>query len=162
MQFRRLSWLAALLALALAGLGYRLVDLQVFRHAALAQQAEDNTHHEMLLEPRRGDIFDARGNLLATSVLVKTVWADPSLVGSRAGEVARALSPLLQIRESELCQKLLPKIHQNELGKTVTNRYVILNPKCRGDVGEDPGDDGGTFVRDRRDQVAEGRAGGLS
>src|SRR5258706_7562404 len=95
MQFRRLSWLAALLALALAGLGYRLVDLQVFRHAALAQQAEDNTHHEMLLEPRRGGIFYARGDLLATSGFVKKVLAGPFLVRNPArGRVLALCAPV--------------------------------------------------------------------
>ena len=63
MQIRRLIWLAILLAAAFAGLGYRLVDLQVLRHQDLSAKAEQNTHSEFLLEPRRGDILDTRGNL---------------------------------------------------------------------------------------------------
>lgn len=129
MQFRRLSWLAALLALAFVGLGYRLTVLQVYRHETLAQKADGNTHREFLLEPRRGDIFDARGNLLATSVLVKKICADPSLIGVHATEVARALTPVLQMSEGELRQKLVGKLHTNDVGRVVTNQYVILKGK---------------------------------
>ena len=35
------------------------------------------------------------GNLLATSIFVKTVCADPSLIGNRVPEIARVLAPLL-------------------------------------------------------------------
>ena len=64
LQYRRLFVLAMLLAAAFAGLGYRLVDLQVFRHEELQAKAQRNTQQEMLLEPRRGDILDALGNML--------------------------------------------------------------------------------------------------
>ncbi len=77
LQFKRLLWLTLLLAAAFAGLGYRLVDLQVLRHDELAREARSNTQYTYRLEPRRGDILDCNGNLLATSVFVKTVCADP-------------------------------------------------------------------------------------
>src|SRR5579859_5327725 len=95
LQFRRLLALTFLLALAFAGLGYRLVDLQVLRHGELAREARSNTQVTYRLEPRRGDILDRKGNLLATSVFVKTVCADPPLLGNHEAEVAHALSPLL-------------------------------------------------------------------
>jgi cell division protein FtsI/penicillin-binding protein 2 len=129
LQYKRLLALTVLLIAAFTGLGYRLVDLQVFRHDELAVKAMENTQQEMLLEPRRGDILDSRGNLLATSIFVKTVCADPSLIGSRAPEVARALAPLLAKPEAQLVQQLTPKIRQNERGETVTNAYVILKRK---------------------------------
>ena len=47
-------------AAAFAGLGYRLVDLQVLRHDELASLAQQNTQREFLLSPRRGDILDAQ------------------------------------------------------------------------------------------------------
>ncbi len=121
--------LATLLSLAFAGLGYRLVDLQLLRHEELSAKAQLNTQREFLLEPRRGDILDARGNLLGTSLLVKTVCADPVLLGNRRAEVARVLAPLLQMNEGQLVQSLLPRVRQNEEGQTVTNRYVRLKQK---------------------------------
>ncbi|MEK7707451.1 MAG: penicillin-binding transpeptidase domain-containing protein, partial [Verrucomicrobiota bacterium] len=129
MQYRRLLLLAILLGAAFAGLGYRLVDLQVLRHDELRAKATQNTEREIFREPRRGDILDAKGNLLATSVFVKTVCADPVLVGNRQAEVARARAPLLQTGESELYRRLLPRLRQNGKGETVTNRYVVLKHK---------------------------------
>ena len=129
LQYRRLLLLALLLGVAFAGLGYRLIDLQVFRHEEFRAKAAQNTEREILREPRRGDILDARGNLLATSVFVKTVCADPVLLDTRQADVARALAPLLQINEGELYQRLLPRARQNEKGETVTNRYVVLKRK---------------------------------
>jgi cell division protein FtsI/penicillin-binding protein 2 len=129
LQYRRVLWLAALLALAFAGLGYRLVDLQVIRHDELSLLAEKNTRHEFILQPRRGDILDVKGNLLATSVAVKTVYADPSLIGNHQQEVARAVAPLLQLGENDLVRRLMPVLQHNPQGTLVTNQYVVLKHK---------------------------------
>ena len=126
LQLRRLLWLALLLALAFAGLGYRLLDLQVLRHEELSSLAQQNTQREFLLEPRRGDILDAKGNLLATTVVMKTVCADPNLIGGYRTNVTRALAPLLQLDERALDQLLLPRLRQKSDGSTTTNQYVIL------------------------------------
>jgi cell division protein FtsI/penicillin-binding protein 2 len=129
LQFRRVLMLVVLVLLAFAGLGYRLVDLQVLRHQELSAKAQENTQLEFPLEPRRGDILDAKGNLLATSILVKTVCADPTTVGNRQTEIARALASLLQMSEAQLAEKLTPRIYQNEKGETVTNKYIKLKEK---------------------------------
>ena len=113
-----------LLCLAFAGLGYRLVDLQVLRHKELSALAQLNTQHEFLLEPRRGDILDAKGNLLATSVFMKQVFADPTVIDSNQVEVAHVLAPLLQTNENLLVQELTPTLHPVTLKDgTVTNKY---------------------------------------
>jgi cell division protein FtsI/penicillin-binding protein 2 len=129
LQFRRLVMFAVLLAAAFAGLGYRLVDLQILRHDELGKIAQQNTQRKFFLEPRRGDILDAKGNILATSVYVKTVCADPSLIGSHHAEVVHAIAPLLQMSEADLDQRLTPRIRQNDKGETVTNQYVRLKRK---------------------------------
>lgn len=125
-QYQRLVWLGLLLCLAFAGLGYRLVDLQVLRHEELSAKAQENTQHEFVLEPRRGDILDVKGNLLATSVFLKRVCADPSLLGTNQLEVARLLAPLLQTNESRLIQWLTPVLHRATNGTLLPNRYVCL------------------------------------
>jgi cell division protein FtsI/penicillin-binding protein 2 len=128
LQLRRVLLLMLLLGAAFAGLGYRLVDLQVLRHDELAKIAESNTEHDYFKAPRRGNIFDVNGNLLATSVSVKTVCANPSLIGNQQTVVARALAPLLGMSEGSLCQRLMPRVWKNEKGETVTNGlyYVRL------------------------------------
>src|SRR5215472_4403223 len=129
LQYRRVLFLALLLGTAFVGLGYRLVDLQVLRHDDLSAKAEANTQREFLLEPRRGDILDAKGNLLATTVFVKNVFADPVLVGNRQAEVAHALASLLQTNEAALVQLLTPRLRKNEKGEMVTNRFVRLRTR---------------------------------
>src|SRR5882724_8615236 len=134
LQYRRVLMLVVLVLIAFAGLGYRLVDLQVLRHGELSAKAQENTQLEFPLEPRRGDILDAKGNLLATSVLVKTVCADPTLIGNRQSEVARVLAPLLQSSERELAEKLTLRTYLNERGETATNKYVKLKEKISVDM----------------------------
>ena len=128
LQLRRVLVLTLFVCAAFAGLGYRLVDLQVLRHDDLAKLAQDNTQREFRQAPRRGDILDARGNLLATSVPVKTICAEPSLIGNQQAAVAHAIAPLLQMSEGELCQRLIPRVSKNDKGETVTNNlhYVRL------------------------------------
>jgi cell division protein FtsI/penicillin-binding protein 2 len=121
--------LALVLLAAFAGLGYRLVELQVVRHDVLSARAQQNTQREFLLEPRRGDILDCRGNLLATSVYVKTVCADPSLMGQHPAEIAHALAPLLQMNESDLCQRLQPRNRTRDNGEPATNQFVRLKSR---------------------------------
>ena len=129
LQLKRVLMLLGLLALAFTGLGYRLVDLQVLRHDELAAKAQSNSQREFWQAPRRGNILDTHGNLLATSIFVKTVCADPVLMGNQQAVVARTLAPLLQVNEADLYQRLLPHPGKNQKGETVTNRYVILQHK---------------------------------
>lgn len=126
--------LVALVLLAFAGLGYRLVDLQVLRHAELSVKAQENAQLEFPLEPRRGDILDAKGNLLATSALVKTVCADPTMIGNRQSEIAHALAPLLQLNEAHLVERLSFRLRQNDMGEMITNKCVRLKEKVSVDT----------------------------
>ena len=121
-----------LLCVAFAGLGYRLVDLQVFRHKELSARAQRNTRCELLFEPRRGDILDVNGNILATSLIMKRVCADPTFVGTNQLEVARALAPLLRTNENILVQLLTPVLRRttNSSGETNSySRYVCLSKR---------------------------------
>jgi len=129
LQLQRLTVLALLLAAAFGALSYRLIDLQVFRHAALTAKAQQNTHREVVLEPRRGDILDIRGNLLATSLPARTVCADPALIGKRQWEIARVCAPLLQMSETELVQKMTPRTTQKNEPATNLTRYAVLKRK---------------------------------
>lgn len=140
-QRRRMWAMKGLLALAFLGLGFRLVDLQVLRHDRLSQLAKDYTQRTFFFKPHRGDIRDRRGNLLATSVPVKTLCADPTLIkhtgGDYCDEVGQALAPLLSLNQADLVLRLQPRYQLNEQGQVVThtnglpvmNRYVVLKRK---------------------------------
>ena len=132
LQYRRLVVTAFLLGIAFVALGYRLVDLQVWQHEKLLALAHKNTKSTIQREPRRGDIRDIRGNLLATSIDVKTVCADPVLIGPRQTEVARVLAPLLKTNEAYLIERLQPRVlRQNTNGEPIFDRYVVLKRKVR-------------------------------
>ncbi|HKS36758.1 MAG TPA: penicillin-binding protein 2 [Verrucomicrobiae bacterium] len=127
-QYRRLAAMALLLAIAFAGLGYRLVDLHVFRHEELVGEASVRQRRE-IRAPRRGDILDTRGNQLATSIFVKTVFADPSLIGTNQAIVARALAPVLKMDPAELARKLKARTWKDEQSRERTVRFEILKRK---------------------------------
>ena len=129
LQLQRVLSLAALLGAAFLLLGFRLVDLQVLRHDELQAKAQSYTHREITLEPRRGDILDTKGNPLATSVFVKTVCADPILIGNRQAEVARVVAPILQLNEAEVFKRLFPRPRVNAKGETNQVRSVVLKRK---------------------------------
>jgi cell division protein FtsI/penicillin-binding protein 2 len=127
-QLARLLALLALVVAAFVGLGFRLVDLQVWRHDELSRLAEKSSVAKIPQAARRGDILDANGNLLATSVPVKTVCANPSLIGNQQAAVAHALAPLLQMNESDLFRKLVRQTNYSK-GQTVTNQHAVLQRK---------------------------------
>jgi cell division protein FtsI (penicillin-binding protein 3) len=130
MQFRKLLALGLVLIAAFSGLGYRLVDLQVMRHGELSERAESNTRREFVFEPRRGDILDVKGNVLATSMFAKTLCADPSLMNEKQADVvAHALAPLLQVDDRTLFKRLATRTRINEKGETNLVQYVRIKQR---------------------------------
>ena len=130
LQFRKLLLVGLLLIAAFAGLGYRLVDIQYLRHDELSAKAESNTKREFVFAPRRGDILDIKGNILATSTTAKTICADPSLMNDRQADIiARALAPLLQVDDRVLYQRLAARTRLNDKGHTNRIQYVRLQQR---------------------------------
>jgi cell division protein FtsI/penicillin-binding protein 2 len=129
MQIRRLFFFAGCVISAFLMLGYRLVDLQVIQHERFVTAARDNTERTFLREPKRGDLRDIRGNLLATSKIVHTICGGPDVVGTNYQVVARALAPVLQMPEDELAEKLQPRTRMNDQGQMVPIRWVWLKKK---------------------------------
>jgi cell division protein FtsI (penicillin-binding protein 3) len=73
----------------------RLIYLQVFRHDEMTARANRQQLREVTLAPKRGEIFDRAGRVLAYSVDVDTIWADPSQVED-PDEVARQVCEALE------------------------------------------------------------------
>ncbi len=128
-QFWTLRVFGVLMLCAFAVLAARLVDLQVLRHEQLRGEAEQNTHKQYYREPRRGDILDSQGIILAGSRPVKTVSADPRMLFGKDAEMARFLAPYLQEEESVLLAKLSAKTRQTSTGLVITNKSVVLKRK---------------------------------
>jgi cell division protein FtsI/penicillin-binding protein 2 len=117
------------LVASLAALGGRLLFLQVLRHERYKDIVGDNTQRLYLKQPRRGDILDANGNQLATSIPVKRVLADPTLIHPYQADVARAVAPLISMSEAELIKELRITTRTNAAGRLLTNQFVNLRRK---------------------------------
>ncbi|WP_456786402.1 peptidoglycan D,D-transpeptidase FtsI family protein [Cellulomonas sp. P5_C5] len=110
---RRMAFLAALVIVALAVFGGRLVYVQGFRGAAIAEDARDARLTSVTLLGGRGEITDANGSPLATSVERYDISVNQRLVASFKGTqnpavpdgaagVAAKLAPLLDMNAAEL------------------------------------------------------------
>jgi cell division protein FtsI/penicillin-binding protein 2 len=129
LQNRRMLFLAFALLMGFAGLMYRLVDLQVIQHRELQDVAEGIHHSEMVQQPRRGDILDRNGNPLATCLTVKTVVANPELIGSHQATVARAIAPILGLEAEALAARLQRRALLRKNGESTPVQYVVIKRK---------------------------------
>jgi len=77
---RRLYILAAILFLWILAIGFRLVRLQVVKYGSFTQLAHRQQNRTIPVEPRRGNIFDRYGRILAMSIDVDSVFAVPGEV----------------------------------------------------------------------------------
>jgi cell division protein FtsI (penicillin-binding protein 3) len=146
----RLKLIASTLLVIFVGLMGRLAYLQTVREDELTRMARDNTRREVILHPRRGQILDARGELLAASQIVKTLCADPSIIGNLQAPISRAIAPILGLDPAQLQQRLQPaiRLQTNQVpiapGSTVfTNevkevpvKYVVLKRQVPVDTWE--------------------------
>lgn len=128
-QYFSLVGFGVCLAICFSFLLHRLVEIQVVRHEELTEAARNNTERTFLKPPRRGDIRDVKGTLLATSKDVDTICADPKLIGTNYVRIAQQIAPVLGLDEIELGEKLRPRLMTNELGKAVEVQYVVLKRK---------------------------------
>jgi cell division protein FtsI/penicillin-binding protein 2 len=131
-RYRRLAFLAVMVLLAFGGLLGWLYHRQVECHQRFAEEAKKNLAFRRLLPARRGGIADARGVLLATSVPVKTVCADPALIAPQRHLLSQALAPLLELPEAVVRQRLEPRLLVRTVAGSnvvVTSRYAVLRHK---------------------------------
>ena len=128
-HYIRLWVCITILSVFISALSYRLYDIQVAHHEEYKERAEANTLRQYVIPAVRGQIKDISGNILALSVPVKTVCADPTLLGPYYPQIAKILAPYLQMSETELTEKLTPRVRIDSSGKIITNRYVVLKRK---------------------------------
>jgi cell division protein FtsI (penicillin-binding protein 3) len=72
----------------------RLAYLQIFRHAEMSALAENQQVRTIETTPKRGDILDRSGNVLAFSVEADSIYAVPTDIGdpdAAAAALCRAL-----------------------------------------------------------------------
>lgn len=100
----RLMVTAAVVTTVFSAIGVKLVIATLFSHGG-----EPRQHHALELDTtttNRADIIDRNGNLLATSLVTQSLYADPKLI-SRPDEAARKLvSALPELDYKEVYGKL--------------------------------------------------------
>ncbi len=127
---RRLWGFGGLFACVLAGLAVRLVHVQAI-HPYLPDQLE-NTGRKVMRPARRGEILDARGNVLAKSRLVYSIHADPVVIGTNAAVLARYAAPFLGKTEAELVPlfTIRPEARTNRVA-AVVHGVIVTNLQLR-------------------------------
>jgi len=104
---RRAGFLIVLFGIALAAVLVRLYSIQVLAHETFVARREAQSRGQVRVEPARGEILDAQGQVLAVSVPVESVWANPSGLKDPAA-AARLLAGALGLRADDVLQKISP------------------------------------------------------
>ncbi|MDP4127993.1 MAG: penicillin-binding transpeptidase domain-containing protein [Bacillota bacterium] len=101
---KRIAFLFLCVTIFLVVLIVRLGFVQLSQGADLRKKADDSHYRGVPVAPKRGNIEDRQGNVLAMSVSSETVYAIPAEVrqSGRAKEMALTLSPLLGKTAAEI------------------------------------------------------------
>jgi len=91
--------------LVMAGISWRLIDLQVVDNEFLRQQGDVRTIRVESIDAHRGVVTDRYGEPLAVSTPVQTIWANPSETDPDHPAMA-ALARILGMSEGALRQRL--------------------------------------------------------
>jgi cell division protein FtsI (penicillin-binding protein 3) len=105
---RRAGGLVTAVGLAWLVLAGRLVQLQVWQQADLQDRADRQRRIVEEIEPRPGDILDAQGRLLATTIRTRSLFLIPSRV-TKPSTVAEQLATALPIDGDRLFEQLQSK-----------------------------------------------------
>ncbi len=116
---KRIYFLFFLFIIAFVLVAYKLVSIQYFYASKYKIYADYQHMEEFVVNSKRGKIFDRNGVELATSLIEKTVYANPKLVISPEKE-AEALSEILELDYGTVRSKLEDK----ELGFVYLKRQV--------------------------------------
>jgi cell division protein FtsI (penicillin-binding protein 3) len=130
----RMTTVAALLALWVAGIETRLIYLQVISHGDLVARAERQQKRTQDMLAKRGDILDRRGRMLATSVDADSIYAVPTEIADAQDVVAKLCRAFEDCTRKER-QALVDKLNQEraftyvrrQVSPDVAERVAALN-----------------------------------
>jgi cell division protein FtsI (penicillin-binding protein 3) len=105
---RRAGLLGVFFCAIFLALLFKLYAIQILDHDSHAARRRIQSTGRIAMEIPRGAIYDVRGQVLAVSVPVESVWANPSVL-SDVPAAARMLSGVLGLREGELVERLSRK-----------------------------------------------------
>ncbi len=118
----RLSFLSVCFIVAYLIMFARLVDLSIVQGTIPhLQTAQNETEKQVpIIMPRRGDIYDANGFLLATTLKTPSLFVDPKLV-IKPAQLAKSLVAVIPtLTEEEALKKLTAKNRFGWLAHAIT------------------------------------------
>ncbi|WP_423465106.1 penicillin-binding transpeptidase domain-containing protein [Promicromonospora sp. MS192] len=131
----RQRWLVGIAAVVVLVFLVRLVHVQIIEGPSLAADAEQRRTATAVTPAHRGDITDANGVVLATSVDRYTVIGDPKAIKDFRGSgrptvdgkevedgalgIAQLLAPILDVPKNELAARLVGESRYEVLAKNV-------------------------------------------
>jgi cell division protein FtsI (penicillin-binding protein 3) len=128
MRRKSINWTKArifavfvLLFLCFPILFLRIIQLQLMKTDELSRLASKQHQSIITLTPKRGTIYDAKGNTLAKSVDVNSVYARPRDV-KNPSQTARKLADILDLDKEALTKKLKAKKNFIWVKRKVTPR----------------------------------------
>ena len=101
----RIAIIGLVVLAAWMGMGYRLVQIQVFQAPRLAEEGLSQRLVSRDLAPQRGKIFDRNGDLLAMTVEAQSLYAVPGQVEEPLW-VAQQIGGLLEANTDDLYERL--------------------------------------------------------
>lgn len=113
----RILFIFCLFAAVFCGFSWRLVHIQIVEHEHFTRLAARKHVKQQTIHASRGSIYDARGELLAGNVPVRTIVADASLVRDPQA-VADAVGRHLGLKPGDVLDKL-----------ATGSRYIVLARK---------------------------------
>jgi len=133
--------LLLLFILLFVGLVSRAFQLQILSAKYLQILAKKQHEKVLLLQPERGVIFDRNGEKLAASLMVGSIFADPSKIADPR-ETADRISAILRIDKAAtlkkfstaksfcwLARKVAPELAGAVEGANIPGIYVVKEPK---------------------------------
>jgi len=119
---KRIAFLFLCVSAFLVVLIIRLGYVQLAQGMQLSQKAEDTHFRGVPVAPKRGNIEDRNGNVLAMSVSTETVYALPAEVraSGKVAEIAQKLSKLLQMPVTEVQDRITKRSALEYIKKKVT------------------------------------------
>ncbi len=103
--FTRFMLIVAVFSIWMLGIGVRLVHLQVTQHEWLKDQATIQRINVKKIKSLRGTIYDRDDHMLATSIRVKTLFADPTEIED-IEKASKTLAKVLKLDDREISKQL--------------------------------------------------------
>lgn len=123
---KRSRFIQSLIALAFCVLLVRLFFLHIWDQGFLAEQADSSRKMVRILESRRGNIVDQRGNLLASTQITVDIGVDPQSVVTEGFKKIQRLAELLDIPAEKIETAFNTTTRKRANGQPYLVRWVPL------------------------------------